>query len=187
MDDTPPGLTIIPSEEKGRKERTPAQKEAIQKALARLAEKRKMKQAQPPPSEPSSAAPVIKARRVYKKRTPAPAPAPPSGFPTLPTINAPSLPAPPPIATAAPAAPDYMSEIQALKNMIGSMTTQTTLRSVKPKKRVVVVEDSSEEEEEEEIQVVKRKKTSTATAVPIPAPSVPPKKYSLDIGLFSRH
>lgn len=211
MEDTPPGLTIIPSEGKGKgKERTPAQKEAIQKALARLAEKRKLKASQPAQvteAPPKDAPPVIKAKRVYKKRTaPAPsAPSAPSGFPTLPTIGGPSLPAPPPIVSPMPGpgpgpAPDYMGELQQLKQMIGAMANggREIVRSTKaPKKRIIVVDDSSTEGEEEI--VVRRKKspkaTTASTAVatapaPVPAPMAaapPAKKYGLDPALFSRH
>jgi len=204
MEDTSPGLTVIPSEGKGKgKERTPAQKEAIQKALARLAEKRKLKGSEPVQvtQAPKDAPPVIKAKRVYKKRTaPAPsAPSAPSVFPTLPTIGAPSLPAPPPIASPGPPGPDYMGELQQLRQMIGAMANggREIVRSTKaPKKRIVVVDDSSSEEEEEEIVVRRKKSPKAPTAVaPAPAPAAPAppapappaKKYCLDPALFSRY
>lgn len=171
-------ITVI-EPTKDKKERTPAQKASIAKAIERLTEMRKKKAADKEASEKQTAEklvntaatpsvavvpPVIKAKRVYKRKDP-----------VLPTIL-PPLPVPAPIA--APPAPtfDYSKEIADLKSMVAALSEK------KEKKRKVIIDDSSDEEE---VVVVKKPKNVVAAAVEAPAP---PKvvKPSLDISLFSR-
>jgi len=171
-------ITII--EPKDKKERTPAQKASIAKAIERLTEMRKKKAAEKEASEkqiseklvntaatPSSGvvAPVIKAKRVYKRKDPV--------LPTiLPPLPIPAAIAPPPAPTSAF---DYSKDIADLKNMVAAL-------SEKKQKRKVIIEDSSDEEE---VVVIKKPKNVVAAAVEAPAPTKVVKP-TLDISLFSR-
>ena len=171
-------ITVIESKDK--KERTPAQKASIAKAIERLTEMRKKKAAEKEASEkqteqklgntvatPPAAvvAPVIKAKRVYKRKDPV--------LPTiLPPLPIPAAIAPPPAPTSAF---DYSKDIADLKNMVAAL-------SEKKQRRKVIIDDSSDEEE---VVVVKKPKNVVAAATEVPAPTKVVKP-TLDISLFSR-
>jgi hypothetical protein len=176
-------------------------RDEIKKALELLKErrlKRSTETAAKTPEAPSS--PVIKAKRVYKKREKKPISD--MSNPALPTIVPPpslpvsALPVPASIGGTAGSAVDYMSELRNLRDMISGLSNAGAGggggAGGKKKRKIVVIDDSSDSE----VEYVRAKAPRSPKAAPAPAPSAAPassaapapvQKPKLDVSLFSRY